>query len=208
MSTKGVSSKRGGIYSKIQAYIEQICKHNFTVLEAGCGSGLISLELARKRNLKRLVLLDIHEDILEKARNNFNKFKINAEFMLGDVQNLPFRNESFDLVFNEGVIEHLDDMERGVKEMARVSKKYVICLIPNYYNILWRIEKRWKRWQGKFYYGADEYGLEKDITHKDVMKWLNNCNFEVKLLELGGLRKDKIFPTELKAWIGILGVRR
>ena len=205
--SEGVSSKRGGIYPKIQAYIEQICKHNFTVLEAGCGSGLISLELAMKRNLKRLVLLDIREDILEKARNNFNKF-INAEFMLGDVQNLPFRNESFDLVFNEGVIEHLDDMERGVKEMARVSKKYVICFIPNYYNILWRIEKKWKRWRGKFYHGADEYGLEKDITHKDVMKWLNNCNFEVKLLELGGLRRDKIFPTELKAWIGILGVRR
>ena len=110
--SKGPSSERGGIYPGIQAYIEQICQ-DFTVLEAGCGSGLISLELAMRRNLKRLVLLDIRRGMLNKARNNFYKFKIDAEFVLGDIQNLPFRDEPFDLVFNEGVIEHIDNMEGG-----------------------------------------------------------------------------------------------
>ena len=57
-------------------------------------------------------------------------------------------------------------------------------------------------------YQIDMLKEKVEDTHKNVMKWLNNCNFEIKLFGLGGLRRDKIFPTELKTWIGILGVRR
>lgn len=206
------SSSRSVGHAKLQEHLESHCEEGFTVLEAGCGSGLISLELAMKKSLRSLVLLDIRGGFLSLAMKKFVENRKNlqtrdVEFVIGDIHKLPFAEESFDLVFNEGVIEHLDNMEKGVSEMARVSRRIVLIFIPNYYNPLWKMIKRWKRWRGEFYYGADEYGLEKDITHKMVVKWLVERGYEVKLLEIGGLKRDIPFPKALKTSIGILGKR-
>ena len=188
--------------------MEEFCEDGFNVLEAGCGSGLVSLELTLIRDIK-CVLLDIRGDMIQKAKRNFEKYDDkNVDFIRADVQNLPFIDESFDLVFNEGVIEHLDNIEGGVKEMARVSRKYCFIFHPNYYNLLWRIEKKLKRRLGKFYHGADEYGTEKDLTHKMTERWLKECGFSTELLGLGGIRRDEILPKTLKTSIGILGIKK
>ena len=61
-------------------------------------------------------------------------------------------------------------METGLWINGTPYRNIVLIFIPNYYNPLWRLFKRWKRWKGEFYHGADEYGLEKDLTHKMVEK--------------------------------------
>lgn len=45
--------------------------------------------------------------------------------------NLPFATNSFDLVYGWSFLHHLDDPDIAVKEMARVSKKYLVLLEPN-----------------------------------------------------------------------------
>lgn len=92
--------------------------------------------------------------------------------------------------------------------MARVSKEKILISIPNYFNPIWRIIKRYKRLRGEFYCGADEYGLEKDITHRMIVSWLKEVGFkDIQLFQLGFLRRDLLFPLEFKTSIGIYAKR-
>jgi len=51
-------------------------------------------------------------------------------FIQGDAQYLPLRSHSFDLVYVSHLLEHLQDPDRGLRELARVSEAAVI-LVPN-----------------------------------------------------------------------------
>ena len=126
----GVSTVRGIKYAKIHRYLADIMESDFFICEAGCGSGLITLELLLTTGIDKAVLLDVNLNILKSAKELFRKFErelehVNILFEVGDVQNLPHKDESFDIVFNEGVIEHVKDMRKAVKEMVRVSRKYI-----------------------------------------------------------------------------------
>lgn len=52
---------------------------------------------------------------------------------VGDVRHLPFRSDSFDAIYSMGTIEHFDETERAVEEMARVLKPggRAIIGVPN-----------------------------------------------------------------------------
>jgi SAM-dependent methyltransferase len=52
---------------------------------------------------------------------------------VGDVRDLPFRDASFDAVYSMGTIEHFDETERAVREIARVLKPggRAIVGVPN-----------------------------------------------------------------------------
>jgi ubiquinone/menaquinone biosynthesis C-methylase UbiE len=53
-----------------------------------------------------------------------------------DAKDLKFRDNSFDVVFCHALLHHVDDMERVIREMRRVSRRYVIVLEPNRNNPL------------------------------------------------------------------------
>ena len=57
-----------------------------------------------------------------------------ANFKKGSISDLPFEDSSIDFVFTHGLLNYLDDetLERGISEMYRVSKKYVMnCEVFN-----------------------------------------------------------------------------
>lgn len=53
-----------------------------------------------------------------------------------DANNLKFGDNSFDIVFCHALLHHVDDMKKVIKEMKRVSKKYIVILEPNRNNPL------------------------------------------------------------------------
>jgi ubiquinone/menaquinone biosynthesis C-methylase UbiE len=83
---------------------------------------------------------------LRVQRRNYPKFWI-ERFILSQGENLPFKSESFDLVYSNQVIEHVKDPERCISEIFRVLKKDGILYIraPDYkssffephYRVLW-----------------------------------------------------------------------
>ncbi len=68
--------------------------------------------------------VDSNEIIIQKAKTRlpFVKFKV------GDVTQLPYEDSSVDLIFTHGFFNYLDDdkVEDGVKELFRVSRKYIV----------------------------------------------------------------------------------
>lgn len=109
------------------------------VLEAGCGSGRDSLYLASCGH--RVVALDRFDTprrhlAAARARYENSKGPIDLEIVSGDILDLPFAANEFDLVFNSGVLEHYACSTKRaaiISEMVRVARHggLVAISVPN-----------------------------------------------------------------------------
>jgi len=90
------------------------------VLDVGCGTGVITLLLAEMGHT--VTGIDFSEGMLGKAKERTNSLNLIVNFTIGDAENLPFEDESFDLVINRHLLWTLPDPERAIFEWRRVLK--------------------------------------------------------------------------------------
>jgi ubiquinone/menaquinone biosynthesis C-methylase UbiE len=104
-----------------------------SILEPGSGTGLVSLELARRG--AAVVLLDLSSEAVSLSRVTFGKAKADRRIVQASILAIPFKDNSFDIAWNGGVIEHFDkgDQVRIIREMLRVTKPggRVILIAPS-----------------------------------------------------------------------------
>lgn len=101
------------------------------VLDVGCGQGLILSLIAKK--CKKAIGLDLSRESLEQAQKGLKEIGItNAEFVLGDAENLPFIDNAFDTIYSIGVLHHTPDTQKGINEIHRVLKKNGKAIIMLY----------------------------------------------------------------------------
>lgn len=87
-----------------------------TVLDAGCGTGLVGLAL-RQLGVRRLVGADVSLAALERARRSGSYRAVVRVDLEG---RLPFADGAVDAVVNVGVLEYLSDPAATVREFVRV----------------------------------------------------------------------------------------
>ena len=92
---------------------------NKNIIDVGCGGGRYSNAL-RLLKAKQVTGVDFSDDGLFTAKKNYN-FK-NISFKKQNVLNLKFKNNSFDIVFCNGVLHHTIDLKKGIKELHRICK--------------------------------------------------------------------------------------
>jgi ubiquinone/menaquinone biosynthesis C-methylase UbiE/uncharacterized protein YbaR (Trm112 family) len=66
--------------------------------------------------------LDISWGMLVRCRKNLRKWKLEAELFLGNAEELPYCDDSFDVVFHVGGINAFNDRGRALAEMVRVAR--------------------------------------------------------------------------------------
>lgn len=93
------------------------------VLDAGGGTGRWSIPIAKKGC--KVVLLDISEGMLTQAQTKINKEKLQDRVIVkkGNILNLEFPDETFDLVFCEHALFLFSDPNLVVRELKRVLKR-------------------------------------------------------------------------------------
>ncbi len=97
-------------------------KEGESVLDLGSGSGTDVFFAAMKAGGKgKVVGMDMTDEQLEKARKLGASFQ-NVSFKKGYIEELPFEDESFDVVISNGVINLCDVKEKVFKEIGRVLK--------------------------------------------------------------------------------------
>jgi len=62
----------------------------------------------------------------------------------GDIANLPFKKDSFDFIYTSHVLEHLDELEKGLSEIVRVGKRGLIIAPGEIFERAW--DKHTHRW--------------------------------------------------------------
>ena len=98
-------------------------------LDLGCGLGRHSIQFAK--NGLNVYSFDISQDAIEKTREWAKKEQLNLDYKIGDMLNLPYKNEQFDCILCRNVISHTDTegMKKVIKELNRVMKKGAECYL-------------------------------------------------------------------------------
>jgi ubiquinone/menaquinone biosynthesis C-methylase UbiE len=91
-------------------------------LEIGAGTGYFTLNLLRAGVVERAVATDISPKMLQALERSAAELGLDVETVAAEASDLPFPNESFDLVFGHAVLHHLPDLERAFAELARVLR--------------------------------------------------------------------------------------
>ncbi|MFQ5645859.1 MAG: class I SAM-dependent methyltransferase [bacterium] len=99
-----------------------------TVIQAGSGEARNSLALSRERG-DRVIALDFSPQALRLAGKKALQYQLPIWLLEGDMGRLPFNDQSIELVWNEGVMEHIVDPLPFLRDMKRVGKT-VICIVP------------------------------------------------------------------------------
>ncbi|OGH21269.1 MAG: hypothetical protein A2958_02105 [Candidatus Levybacteria bacterium RIFCSPLOWO2_01_FULL_38_13] len=98
-----------------------------SILDVGCGEGFTLNKFYENKIGEKLEGIDFQKNSIEIGK----KLHPYLALKQGNIYNLEYKNDSFDLVIATEVLEHLGDPRRGLKELVRVSKKYLLLSVPN-----------------------------------------------------------------------------
>ncbi|MFA4825948.1 MAG: class I SAM-dependent methyltransferase [Methanoregula sp.] len=157
-------------YLDFMQEIELALPERSIVLEAGCGTGQTLSPLSKKYET---VGLDISQAALNLARLNCKNP------VLGSIFEIPFKENTFDLVYNSGVIEHFKDPDNvaAIAEMARVTKPSgrVIIIVPNTFCLWYKAGKFVAVIMRNF-----EFGYEEDYSPKRLKTAVRKAGLEIE----------------------------
>jgi demethylmenaquinone methyltransferase/2-methoxy-6-polyprenyl-1,4-benzoquinol methylase len=132
-----------GIDMKWRKKVVQIVKEKNpeTILDIATGTGDFAIMLS-KLNPKKIVGLDLSKGMLEIGIEKVKKKKLDnlIEMVLGDSENLPFEDNSFDAITVGFGVRNFEDLDKGLQEIHRVLKPNGIFVVletsqPNNYLI-------------------------------------------------------------------------
>lgn len=104
-------------------FLKPYLRSGMKVLDCGCGPGTVTIGLARMVAPASVIAIDIEEEQLKIAYENAKKAGVsNIEFKQASVLNLPFEDNTFDVVFSQAVLAHLKHPTLALIEQKRVAK--------------------------------------------------------------------------------------
>ena len=90
---------------------------NPKVLDLGCGPGFFTMLLGQKGC--QMTAFDYSDKMLAQAKQNVASVGVTAEFVQGDAQNLPFEDETFDMIVTRNLTWNLEHPEKAYKEWRK-----------------------------------------------------------------------------------------
>lgn len=148
-------SKRRNVTSCIQYYLK---KSNAVILDVGCGTGK---NLEQLKELGKIYGLDSSKEAIE-----FCKKRGLDNIKLGQAENMPFKQNSFNLITLLDVLEHTDD-NKTLREVYRVLQKdgLLIITVPAF-------KWLWSEWDKVLHH-------KRRYNKYDIISVLSKNNFKV-----------------------------
>ena len=101
------------------------------LLEVGCGMATDLIQLSRMGI--DVTGVDLTESGIDMARKRFELYSLDADLKVADAENLPFDNDTFDVVYSFGVLHHTPDTKKAISETNRVLKPGGRSFVMLYY---------------------------------------------------------------------------
>lgn len=148
------------------------------VLELGCGTG----NMWKNResiisNCSKLILSDFSEGMVAATKENVGNYD-NIEYKVIDIQEIPYENETFDIVIANMMLYHVPDIHKGLTEVRRVLKKdgSFYCATYGEHGIIEYLSKLLAA------YGVED-NINKNFTLQNGYEILSKSFSKVKKLE-------------------------
>jgi arsenite methyltransferase len=110
-------------YKDPQYWLDQLKIEDPIVLDAGCGAGMSGFEYWGKVADKiQYIGIDISEAVHIAQKRSFEKGFENSLFIQQSIDNLPFQEPIFDIIFSEGVLHHTDNTEKTLDHLSQFLK--------------------------------------------------------------------------------------
>lgn len=97
------------------------------VLDVGCGEGFTLVNLGRNRIGKLYEGVDYSRNAIKLGKKLYPGLNLKE----ANIYELPYENDSFDLIVCTEVLEHLEYPKKALREIKRVAKKYIALSVPN-----------------------------------------------------------------------------
>jgi len=101
------------------------------LLEIGCGMGTDLLQFSRGG--AHCMAIDLTPRSIAITKHRFALFGSEGSFMVADGEQLPYRSDSFDVVYSNGVLHHTPDIAAGISEIHRVLRPNGIAKVMLYH---------------------------------------------------------------------------
>jgi 2-polyprenyl-3-methyl-5-hydroxy-6-metoxy-1,4-benzoquinol methylase len=106
-----------------------------SVLDVGCGEGVLVHRWATERPDARFVGIDLEEESIQSGWAE--RSAPNLDYRVMQAENLPFADGEFELASAIEVLEHVPDPAHTVAEMARCASRHLLVSVPR--EPLWRM---------------------------------------------------------------------
>ena len=173
------------------------------VLDLGCGSGVLSVVLAK--NGADVTAADLTENATKMTQRNAKLQNLNIKVVRTDAENLSFADNSFDYVLSWGVLHHTENTERAFTEVSRVLKPNGTGLVMVYHrsSIFYYIKGSiWLLLKGKIFKGynlktvidfyVDGY-FHRHFTKRELTESLRQANLNTQNI-FTTQQEQKILP--------------
>jgi ubiquinone/menaquinone biosynthesis C-methylase UbiE len=114
----------GGMYRRVAADVEAAAPTGGIVLDAGCGSGRLAVQVARRRPDLRVHGVDLERGMVEVATRRAERENLTdrVEFTVADLVDLPLADGSVDLIVSTASLHHWTDVGAVIASLARVLR--------------------------------------------------------------------------------------
>ncbi len=174
---------------KIFELLGDIGVKNKDVLDLGCGDGRYACKFLEK-GASSAKGIDISQPMINRAQER----NCGAGFVLGDIANMPYEDNSFDLVFSNFVIQHCKDLQKPFNEIFRVLRKggYLVCS----FNTFVTENSELHNTEVPLRLGSKDYVIVHDLfkTDEDFKSAMSNAGLQIEQYRLEENEKAVVVP--------------
>jgi len=158
-------------------------------LDIGCGTGALTQTILQMANPSAVTGVDVSEPIVDFTRGNVTDLRVT--FAVGDAQQIPADDESFDVAVSGLVLNFVPDMSKALAEMMRVTAPHGIaaCYVWDYTD----------RMQMMRYFWDAAHALNPGAASTDEGSRFPICRPEplTNLFQNAGLKKIETRPIDI-----------
>jgi len=164
--------------------------NNLIWLDAGCGTGALTDTILKLKEPRRIIGIDPSESHIQFVKEHFIK-NDRASFLVGDAVNLPFDDNSIDVIISGLVLNFIGDINKALAEFKRVCRKNgMICAY------VWDYAGKMELMR---YFWDAARSLFEDARQKDEGVRFSICNQEKlkQLFQSAGLSEVETTPIDI-----------
>lgn len=152
-----------------------------SLLDVGCGPGTVTVDLAERLADGTVVGVDASDQVLQAARDLAEAHGTkNIHFEHANAYELPFADDTFDVVYAHQLLQHLSEPVAALREMRRVAKPGGIIAVrdADYAAMTWYPESAaLTEWNILYHEVTHAYGFQPDAGRR-LLSWVRDAGFD------------------------------